>query len=110
MYKRQVGNCGPRWWGPSALRRSSAGRSRAFGWSAAPRRRLSLIHIYAESQAGPIAGVIVQLGGQTPLRLSQQLEDAGVKIVGTSPEAIFLAEDREAFEKVLDDAGLPRCV
>lgn len=67
-----------------------------------------VLEIYhAESQAGPIAGVIVQLGGQTPLRLSQQLEDAGVKIVGTSPEAIFLAEDREAFEKVLDDAGLP---
>ena len=67
-----------------------------------------VLEIYhAESEAGPIAGVIVQLGGQTPLRLSQQLKDAGVKVVGTSPEAIFLAEDREAFEKVLDDAGLP---
>ena len=62
---------------------------------------------HAECQAGPVAGVIVQLGGQTPLRLSQRLEDAGVRIVGTSPEAIFLAEDREAFEKVLDAAGLP---
>ena len=62
---------------------------------------------HAECQAGPVAGVIVQLGGQTPLRLSQQLEDAGVRIVGTSPEAIFLAEDREAFERVLDAAGLP---
>ncbi len=67
-----------------------------------------VLEIYhTESQAGPIAGVIVQLGGQTPLRLSQQLKDAGVKIVGTSPEAIFLAEDREAFERVLDDASLP---
>ncbi len=62
---------------------------------------------HAECQAGPVAGVIVQLGGQTPLKLSQQLKDAGVPIVGTSPEAIFLAEDREAFERVLDDAGLP---
>ncbi|MFT8394906.1 carbamoyl-phosphate synthase large subunit [Propionibacterium sp.] len=62
---------------------------------------------HAETQAGPVAGVIVQLGGQTPLRLSQQLKDAGVPIVGTSPEAIFLAEDREAFERVLDDASLP---
>ncbi|MFZ2625983.1 MAG: carbamoyl-phosphate synthase large subunit [Propionibacterium sp.] len=62
---------------------------------------------HAETQAGPVAGVIVQLGGQTPLKLSQQLKDAGVPIVGTSPEAIFLAEDREAFERVLDDAGLP---
>ncbi|SER54371.1 carbamoyl-phosphate synthase large subunit [Propionibacterium cyclohexanicum] len=62
---------------------------------------------HAECEAGPVVGAIVQLGGQTPLKLSQQLKDAGVPIVGTSPEAIFLAEDREAFERVLDEAGLP---
>ena len=63
--------------------------------------------VHAERQAGPIAGVIVQLGGQTPLGLAQQLKDAGVPIVGTSPEAIHLAEERGAFGRVLDDAGLP---
>ncbi|GAA1393147.1 carbamoyl-phosphate synthase large subunit [Luteococcus peritonei] len=62
---------------------------------------------HAECQAGPVAGVIVQLGGQTPLKLAQQLKDAGVPIVGTSPEAIHLAEDRGAFGMVLDQAGLP---
>ncbi|SJN22302.1 carbamoyl-phosphate synthase large subunit [Luteococcus japonicus] len=61
---------------------------------------------HAECQAGPVAGVIVQLGGQTPLKLAQQLKDAGVPIVGTSPEAIHLAEERGAFEAVLADAGL----
>ena len=63
--------------------------------------------VHAEQQAGPVAGVIVQLGGQTPLALSQKLKDAGVPIVGTSPEAIFLAEERGAFAAVLDRAGLP---
>ncbi len=62
---------------------------------------------HAEQQAGPIAGVIVQLGGQTPLRLAQALKDAGVPIVGTSPESIHLAEERGAFGDVLDEAGLP---
>ncbi|HEU5144191.1 MAG TPA: carbamoyl-phosphate synthase large subunit [Dermatophilaceae bacterium] len=62
--------------------------------------------IHAESQAGPIAGVIVQLGGQTPLGLAQALEDEGVPIVGTSPGAIHLAEDRGAFGQVLARAGL----
>jgi carbamoyl-phosphate synthase large subunit len=62
--------------------------------------------VHAERQAGPVAGVIVQLGGQTPLRLAQALKDAGVPIVGTSPEAIHLAEDRGAFATVLADAGL----
>ena len=57
--------------------------------------------VYAEMQAGPVAGVIVQLGGQTPLGLAQRLADAGVPIVGTSPEAIHLAEERGAFGKVL---------
>lgn len=63
--------------------------------------------VHAEEQAGPIAGVICQLGGQTPLGLAQCLADAGVKIVGTTPEAIHLAEERGAFGKVLSDAGLP---
>ncbi|GAB3954597.1 carbamoyl-phosphate synthase large subunit [Kribbella albertanoniae] len=63
--------------------------------------------VYAEMQAGPVAGVIVQLGGQTPLGLAQRLADAGVPIVGTSPAAIHLAEERGAFGKVLADAGLP---
>src|SRR6185312_10032894 len=61
---------------------------------------------HAEAQAGPVAGVIVQLGGQTPLGLAQRLKDAGVPIVGTSPEAIHLAEERGAFGRVLEEAGL----
>ena len=63
--------------------------------------------VHAEQQAGPIAGVICQLGGQTPLGLAQGLADAGVKIVGTQPEAIDLAEERGAFGRVLVEAGLP---
>ncbi len=61
----------------------------------------------AESAAGPVVGAIVQLGGQTPLALAQPLKDAGVPIVGTTPEAIHLAEERGAFGRVLADAGLP---
>ena len=63
--------------------------------------------VHAEQQAGPLVGVICQLGGQTPLGLAQRLKDAGVPIVGTSPEAIHLAEDRGAFGKVLEAANLP---
>jgi carbamoyl-phosphate synthase large subunit len=63
--------------------------------------------VHAERQAGPLAGVVVQLGGQTPLGLAQRLKDAGVPIVGTSPEAIHLAEERGAFGRVLAEAGLP---
>ncbi|GAA2105200.1 carbamoyl-phosphate synthase large subunit [Microlunatus panaciterrae] len=63
--------------------------------------------VHAEQQAGPIAGAIVQLGGQTPLRLAQALKDAGVPIVGTSPEAIHLAEERGAFGQVLAAENLP---
>ncbi|MYS79044.1 carbamoyl-phosphate synthase large subunit [Embleya scabrispora] len=62
--------------------------------------------VYAETQAGPVAGVLVQLGGQTPLGLAQKLKDAGVPIAGTSPEAIHLAEERGAFGRVLAEAGL----
>jgi carbamoyl-phosphate synthase large subunit len=61
----------------------------------------------AERQAGPVAGVVVQLGGQTPLGLAQALSDAGVPIVGTPPEAIHLAEDRGSFGRVLAAAELP---
>ncbi len=63
--------------------------------------------VHAEQQAGPLAGVICQLGGQTPLGLAQGLEDAGVPIVGTTPAAIHLAEERGAFGRVLHEAGLP---
>ncbi|MFD8599887.1 carbamoyl-phosphate synthase large subunit [Kitasatospora sp. NPDC059646] len=63
--------------------------------------------VHAEQQAGPLAGVIVQLGGQTPLGLAQALKDNGVPVVGTSPEAIHLAEERGAFGRVLKEAGLP---
>ena len=63
--------------------------------------------VHAEQQAGPVAGVICQLGGQTPLGLAQGLEDAGVTIVGTPPAAIHLAEERGAFGRVLAQAGLP---
>ncbi|MFC4494998.1 carbamoyl-phosphate synthase large subunit [Streptomyces ovatisporus] len=63
--------------------------------------------VHAEQAAGPVAGVVVQLGGQTPLGLAQALKDNGVPIVGTSPEAINLAEERGAFGRVLEEAGLP---
>ncbi|MDT0442769.1 carbamoyl-phosphate synthase large subunit [Streptomyces johnsoniae] len=63
--------------------------------------------VHAETQAGPVAGVLVQLGGQTPLGLAQALKDNGVPVVGTSPEAINLAEERGAFGRVLAEAGLP---
>ncbi|MBZ8177861.1 carbamoyl-phosphate synthase large subunit [Corynebacterium sp. 3HC-13] len=62
---------------------------------------------HAECQSGTVAGVIVQLGGQTPLGLAQRLRDAGVPVVGTSPEAINLAEDRGEFGEVLRRADLP---
>ena len=63
--------------------------------------------VHAEQQAGTLVGVIVQLGGQTPLGLAQALKDEGVPIVGTSPESIHLAEERGAFGRVLAEAGLP---
>lgn len=70
---------------------------------------------YAEDTSGKgddgtgpgVVGVIVQLGGQTPLGLAKRLEDAGVPIVGTGPDAIDLAEDRGLFGEVLVNAGLP---
>ncbi len=62
---------------------------------------------HAELAAGPVEGLIVTLGGQTPLALAQRLADAGLPILGTSPAAIDLAEDRGEFGKVLEAAGLP---
>ena len=66
---------------------------------------LEIVHV--ESGAGNLVGVIVQLGGQTPLGLAQALKNAGVPIIGTSPESIHLAEERGAFGRVLAEAGLP---
>jgi carbamoyl-phosphate synthase large subunit len=63
--------------------------------------------VHAEQRAGELVGVIVQLGGQTPLALAARLKAAGVPIVGTSPESIHLAEERGAFGQVLAEAGLP---
>ncbi|MFM8898206.1 MAG: carbamoyl-phosphate synthase large subunit [Actinomycetota bacterium] len=66
-----------------------------------------VLEIYhAESKAGPIAGVIVQLGGQTPLGLAAGLKSAGIPILGTTPDAIHLAEDRGAFGRVLTETNL----
>ena len=62
--------------------------------------------IHAEERSGGVLGVFVQLGGQTPLKLAQQLQDAGVTILGTSPHAIDLAEHRGMFSQVLQNAGL----
>jgi len=61
----------------------------------------------AQAGGGRLVGVVVQLGGQTPLRLAQELKDCGVPVVGTTPEAIHLAEERGAFGAVLAEAGLP---
>ena len=62
--------------------------------------------IHAEQQSGELVGVVVQLGGQTALGLAQGLKAAGIPILGTSPDAIDLAEERGLFQKILDDARL----
>ena len=62
--------------------------------------------IHAETVTGPVLGVITQLGGQTPLGLAAGLKAAGVTILGTSPDAINLAEERGAFGQVLKEQGL----
>ena len=62
--------------------------------------------IHAETLVGPVLGVITQLGGQTPLGLAAGLKDAGVTILGTSPEAINLAEERGAFGDILKQVNL----
>ena len=66
---------------------------------------LEVVHL--EQSAGTLVGVIVQLGGQTPLGLARRLQECGVPIIGTSPDSIHLAEERGAFGRVLADAGLP---
>ncbi|HEM47503.1 MAG TPA: carbamoyl-phosphate synthase large subunit, partial [Alphaproteobacteria bacterium] len=62
--------------------------------------------IRAEQERGTLLGVVVQLGGQTPLKLAGALEAAGIPILGTSPDAIDLAEDRDRFQKLLGKLGL----
>ena len=59
-----------------------------------------------EASKGELLGVIVQFGGQTPLKLAAALEEAGVPILGTSPDAIDLAEDRQRFQQLLTDLNL----
>lgn len=65
---------------------------------------LEILHV--EQQSGELVGVVVQFGGQTPLKLAQALEDAGIPILGTSPDAIDLAEDRERFAKLVNKLKL----
>ena len=62
--------------------------------------------VESERRTGGLMGVFVQLGGQTPLKLARALKDAGVPILGTTPEAIDLAEDRGEFSRVLEEGGL----
>ncbi len=59
-----------------------------------------------EQEAGTLHGVIVQFGGQTPLKLANALEEAGIPILGTTPDAIDLAEDRERFQDLVNKLGL----
>ena len=62
----------------------------------------SVIEIYnKESEKGKVLGVFVQFGGQTPLKIAKDIEEAGIKIIGTSTKAIDLAEDRDSFSEVL---------
>jgi carbamoyl-phosphate synthase large subunit len=75
---------------------------------------LTLEHVLeilrVEMENGTLHGVIVQFGGQTPLKLANALEEEGIPILGTSPDAIDLAEDRERFQKLLNDLGLKQPV
>jgi len=64
--------------------------------------------IEKEKSGGAEVSCLVQFGGQTPLRLSLPLHDAGVRILGTSPDSIDLAEDRKRFSALLDDLGIPQ--
>ncbi len=66
--------------------------------------------IAVEASAGEFLGIIVQFGGQTPLSLARSLEAAGVPILGTAPDAIDLAEDRERFQKLLRELGIAQPV
>ncbi len=75
---------------------------------------LTLEHVLeilrVEEERGTLHGVIVQFGGQTPLKLANALHDEGIPILGTSPDAIDLAEDRERFQKLLNELGLKQPV
>ncbi|MFA5538626.1 MAG: carbamoyl-phosphate synthase large subunit [Gemmobacter sp.] len=75
---------------------------------------LTLEHVLeilrVEQENGTLHGVIVQFGGQTPLKLAQALKDEGIPILGTTPDAIDLAEDRERFQKLLHELGLKQPV
>ncbi len=75
---------------------------------------LTLEHVLeilrVEQENGTLHGVIVQFGGQTPLKLANALEEEGIPILGTTPDAIDLAEDRERFQKLLNDLGLKQPV
>ncbi len=62
--------------------------------------------VHKEQESGEVLGVIVQFGGQTPLKIARALEAANIPILGTSPDAIDLAEDRERFQKLLQETGL----
>ena len=62
--------------------------------------------IKLEQKTGKLLGVIVQFGGQTPLKLSEELSKRGINILGTSPDAIDLAEDRDRFQKLIKDLKL----
>ncbi|MRR59186.1 MAG: carbamoyl-phosphate synthase large subunit, partial [Deltaproteobacteria bacterium] len=64
-----------------------------------------VLSIYAKEKP---EGVMVQFGGQTPLNIARQLQDAGVKIIGTSPDTIDLAEDREQFNAMMVKLGIPQ--
>src|SRR4051794_2779676 len=64
--------------------------------------------IAREREAGGDVSCVVQYGGQTPLKLALSLQEAGVKIIGTSPDSIDLAEDRERFAQLLWDLGIPQ--
>ena len=71
---------------------------------------LTLEHVLeilrVEQENGTLHGVIVQFGGQTPLKLANALHDEGIPILGTTPDAIDLAEDRERFQGLLQNLGL----
>ena len=75
---------------------------------------LTLEHVLeilrVEQENGTLHGVIVQFGGQTPLKLARALEAEGIPILGTTPDAIDLAEDRKRFQKLLNDLGLKQPV
>src|SRR6187401_2031637 len=66
--------------------------------------------VEVERRSGELLGLIVQFGGQTPLKLAKPLEAAGIPILGTSPDAIDLAEDRERFQQLLHKLNIAQPV